>query len=338
MRDAAKQNCISLLGLIQYKIGNVTGKMDDFSYTIRNYRPVDFHEFVLFRTETEKLKPAGRCASPQAITEQLCRPNYSPEQNLFIARIDGNIVAFMDLSPELDIGRVVLDCWVHPEHRRRGLATKMFVLARGRGRELGAKTAQVHVPENDRVAKDVISQLGLELTRRHLEMRLYMAEIRVQDTDRAAFGCRPLRQGEEDHLAWIQNRSFADQWGYNRNTTEEITYQMNIRKCSPGDVLLACEGERVTGFCWTGIVCGGREAVDERKGRIYMLGVDPDYIGKGVGRRVMLAGLAHLKGKDVAAVELTVDSENEEAGRLYLSLGFKVRTTSLWYEKSLTEV
>lgn len=312
--------------------------MDDFAYTIRNYRAVDFDEFVLFRAETEKLKSAGRCASLQAITEQLCRPNYSPEQDLFIARIDSNIVAFMDVNPEPAIGRVVLDCWVHPEHRRRGLATKMLILAGGRGRELGAKTAQVHVPANDRMAKGVISRLGLELIRRHLELRLDMAEIRVEDIGRAAFGCRPLRRGEEDHLAWIQNRSFAGQWGYNPNTAEEITYQMNIRKCSPGDVLLAFEGEGVTGFCWTGIVCGGRAAVDERKGRIYMLGVDPNYSGKGVGRRVLLAGLAHLKSKGVGAVELTVDSENREAGRLYLSVGFKVRTTSLWYEKPLTEV
>jgi len=312
--------------------------MNAFSYTIRNYRPVDFDDFVLFRTETEKLKPAARCASPQAIAEQLRRPDYSPEHDLFIARIESKMVAFMDVKPEIAIGRVVLDCWVHPEHRRRGLATKLFALARGRGRELGARTAHVHAAGDDMAVNGALSKLGFEFTRRHLELRLDMAEIRGQDIGRAAFGSRHLRHGEEDNLAWIQNRSFADQWGYNPNTAEEIAYYMNIRKCSPEDVLLACEGGTVTGFCWTGIVCGGRAALDERKGRIYMLGVDPDYSGRGVGRRVLLAGLAHLKSNGAEVVELTVDSENKVAGALYLSLGFKVRTTSLWYEKSLPEV
>jgi mycothiol synthase len=64
-----------------------------------------------------------------------------------------------------------------------------------------------------------------------------------------------------------------------------------------------------------------------------MLGVDPDHRGKGIAKRVLLAGLAHLKNRGSQVIELTVDSENEAACALYQSTGFKVGTSSLWYEK-----
>jgi mycothiol synthase len=64
-----------------------------------------------------------------------------------------------------------------------------------------------------------------------------------------------------------------------------------------------------------------------------MVGTDPDYRGRGVGRRVLLAGLAHLRSKGLPVTELTVDSENKVARALYRSVGFEIRTSSLWYEK-----
>ena len=64
-----------------------------------------------------------------------------------------------------------------------------------------------------------------------------------------------------------------------------------------------------------------------------MLGVDPDYRGKGTGKRVLVAGLARLKSKSLQVAELTVDSENKAACALYNSVGFKVQTCSFWYER-----
>jgi mycothiol synthase len=64
-----------------------------------------------------------------------------------------------------------------------------------------------------------------------------------------------------------------------------------------------------------------------------MLGVDPDYRGRGIGRMALRAGLSYLKEKGVAVVELTVDSENPAAYSLYESSGFRVLTRSLYYEK-----
>ena len=66
-----------------------------------------------------------------------------------------------------------------------------------------------------------------------------------------------------------------------------------------------------------------------------MLGVDPEYRGKGIGRKLMQTGLACLKGRGLQIARLTVDSENVDANALYHSVGFSKSDTSLWYEKAL---
>ena len=154
-----------------------------------------------------------------------------------------------------------------------------------------------------------------------------MGRLRRQETPE----CRHLRRGEENKLTQIQNLSFAEHWGYNPNTVATIAHRINLSQCSPEDIFLAYEGDEVTGFCWT-------ETISQQEGRISMLGVAPDCRSKGTGRRLLLAGLSHLKSKGLKVAVLTVDSENKEACALYRSAGFKLRASSLWYEKAVNQV
>ncbi len=210
--------------------------MSNSFYNIRNYRSEDFDKCVLLNIEAEKLESMGRYLSPQVLAEYLHRPNYSPEQDLFIVETAGNMVGYMDIAPELTIGRVILDCCVHPEHRRRGLATKLLGYATHRAKELGTRVAHVNIEENNAVAKGVLSRLGFERVRRFLELRLDMDEERWQHIDPAALGCRHLRRGEEDKLTEIQNRAFTGSWGYNPNTLEDVSYWTGLSSFSPMSV------------------------------------------------------------------------------------------------------
>jgi len=308
--------------------------MSNSPYSIRNYQPADFNKYILLYAGAEKLEPSGRCVSPQFVAEQLERSNYSPEQDLFIAETDEDIVGYMNVTPELTIGRVVLDCWVHPEHRRRGLATKLLGYATNRARELGAKMAHVNIAEDNVVAGRVLSRLGFSLVRRFLELRLDIADVGGLDIDPAATGCRYLQLGEENKLTQLQNRAFACTWGYNPNAVEEIAFRTSLSNCSLDDIILFYEGDKAIGYCWTGISC--EEGVPSaRMGRILMLGVAPDYRGKGIGKKLVLAGLARLKSKGLQVAELTVDSKNKAACALYKPLGFEVKIRTFWYEKTI---
>ena len=310
-------------------------KMNNSLYIIRNYRPADFDNYVQLNIEAEKLEPAGRCTSPEILSERLRQPNYLPEKDMFIAEIDGKIVGFMNITPELNTGRVILDCLVHPEHRGKGLARKLLDYAMQRAKELKVKAARVNTREDNSVAKSVLPRLGFRVVRRFLEFRLQLAETRLPDATHNAYSSHHLQPGEEDKLTQIQNRCFAGTWGYNPNTTEEIAYRLNLSHCAPEDVILIYDGDKPIGYCWT-LLKHETEAVDDKqKGCIHMLGIDPDSRGRGIGRVALLAGLSHLKNRGVQVVELTVDSENRAALALYQSSGFKVWTSSLWYEKAI---
>jgi mycothiol synthase len=301
---------------------------------VRNYQAADFHKYVLLQAEVEKLEPTGRCVSMQFIAKQLKRPNCCPEQDLFIAEVDEGVVGYIDIERELAIGRVVLDCKVHPEHRRRGLATALFNNAISRARELGAKAAHVNIGENSVVAAKMLSGLGFSLVRRFLELRLDIGRVDGFGTH-PAIECRCLRPGEEDKLTELQNCAFVGTWGYNPNTVEQITFRINSSTCSRDDIVLTYERDRAIGCCWTGISC--EEGIPSViKGRIHMLGVDPDHRRKGIGRELMVAGLTRLKNRGLRIAELTADSENRAARALYESLGFEVQANTLWYQKVIS--
>lgn len=305
--------------------------MSEPLYAVRNYRPSDLEDYVKLKITAQKLRPVSQCHSPQAIRENLKRPNYLPEKDLFVIESAGKIVGFMDITPELYSRRVILDCLVHPEHQGRGLARRLLTQATRRAKELGAEVARVNISQENELAKSILPRLGFRAARRFLELKLSLDEIQLPDISHSVFRQRHLKSGEEEELARIQNRCFADTWEYNPNTPEEIAYLLNLSHNSPEDVILIYEEDKLVAYCWTGLNC----ETEADLGRILMIGVEPDHRGRGIGRVALLAGLAHLKSKGVRVVELTVDSENEAARALYRSAGFKDWSGSLWYEKAL---
>jgi mycothiol synthase len=305
--------------------------MNQATVRIRNYQPADFHKCVLLQADLEKAEPTGRCVSPKFIAEQLKRPAYCPERDLFIAEIGNGIVGYMDIEAELTIGRVVLDCRVHPEHRRKGLATELFNCAIDRIEQLGVEVVHVNIGQDNVVAGKMLTGLGFSIVRQFLELRLDIGHVDGSDIH-PAIEWRYLQPGQEDELTKLQNRAFAGTWGYNSNTVETMTFRISISTCSRQDIVLAYDGNRAVGCCWTGISCEqGIPSV--RKGRIHMLGVDPNHRGKGIGRELMMVGLARLRNRGLTVAELTVDSENKVARALYQALGFRLQARTLWYEK-----
>ncbi|MFC1982453.1 GNAT family N-acetyltransferase [Chloroflexota bacterium] len=309
--------------------------MSTFPYTIRNYQPADFDEYVRLNIEAEELEPTGRCTSPQFLDENLRQPNYSPEQDMFVAGKDEKLIGFVNVTSEQHTRRAILDCLVQPEHRRRSLARKLLACALQRARELRAKLAHVNVREDDTVSNQVLSRLGFRIVRHFLDLRLNLAEIQLSGITLDSYSCNHLLTGEEDKLAKIQNRCFIGTWGYNPNTAEEIVHRLKLEKCSPEDVILICSEDKPIAYCWTIIYKPINAGNTEMKGRIYMLGTDPDFRGLKLGRAALLAGLHHLKTQGMQVAEITVDSENTVAFALYRSIGFKVWSSSLWYEKAI---
>jgi len=305
------------------------------SYIFRNYSSNDFDKYVQLLFESEQLEPSGRFLSAQGLSDNLGRPNFAPETDLFVAELSGNLVGYLSVTLEPGIQRALLDGLVHPLHRRTGIATELFSSSLQRVSKSSITSAQVSVLETNASAKGLLNHLTFKFIRYFFEMRLDINSVRLPAAGQSAPNSRRLKRGEENLLTEIQNRCFADAWGFNPNTEEEIAYRLNMHGRSPDDVILTYLDDLPVGYCWTIINAEENKKRKKSKGLIHMLGVDPHYRKREIGKAILLNGLTDLKAKGVDTVELTVDSQNPAACSLYESMGFEVYAKTEWFEKSV---
>ena len=310
-------------------------KMSEKSWTIRNYQRRDFENYLQLHTVAEKQDQSGHPVSRQLLAEALEHPSFHPENDLFMAEADQNLIGYASVFLEPGIGRALLGGLVHPLYRRKGVATDLFGYAAGQVRAAGIGVVQISIVESNQAAKKFLSGVGLRFLRHFIGYKLDLTAFQLPDISPGKYVFRSLQPGEEEDLTAIQNRSFAETWGFNANTREEITYRINSSSCTPENVIMVYVGDRPIAYCWTRVFQAGGSARGEKKGEIHMLGVDPDFRKQSIGTKVLMAGLAYLKHQGVGLVELTADGEMPAALALYESAGFERYLKVEWYEKKL---
>lgn len=88
----------------------------------------------------------------------------------------------------------------------------------------------------------------------------------------------------------------------------------------PSGFFLCVNNGKIVGFCWTKI---HHDFVNQDPiGELYVIGVDPNESGKGIGKAVCTEGLIYLKDKGIKQAMLYVDEDNEAGKGLYKTLGF----------------
>ena len=80
--------------------------------------------------------------------------------------------------------------------------------------------------------------------------------------------------------------------------------------------------KRIVGFM-LGEVRSGEFGLEEPTGWIEVLGVDPEYRGRSVGRRLADAMLGHFRARGATRVQTLVDEEREDIRSFFASLGFE---------------
>jgi mycothiol synthase len=124
----------------------------------------------------------------------------------------------------------------------------------------------------------------------------------------------------------VNNRAFSWHPEQSGLTAEGVRNQMEEQWFDAEGFRLHHIDGRLAGFCWTKV-----HTDPEQLGEIYVIALDPDFHGRGLGKPMTLAGLEHLSAAGLKTAMLYVESDNTSAVATYESLGFGVhRTDKMW--------
>ncbi len=183
------------------------------------------------------------------------------------------------------------------------------------GQEGGGR-AQLWVHEADAEHDGLAVAAGLRP-----ERDLYQMRRPLPAEEPATLPTRPFVVGQ-DESAWlaVNNRAFAghpDQGGW---TTDDLARLEGEPWFDTDGFLLHERDDRLVGFCWTKV----HSEVEPPLGEIYVVAVDPEFQGLGLGRELVVAGLDRLGRQGLGTSLLYVDAWNQAAVGLYEALGFAV--------------
>ncbi|WP_017572175.1 mycothiol synthase [Nocardiopsis halotolerans] len=260
---------------------------------------------------------------------------------------DGRVVGFAfveRVTGEPDSGEVV----VHPDSRSRGHGT---ALLHSVDRDAGPDGVRVWAHGRTPQAVSVAREDGWTAVRELHKMRMPLRDIAADEAG-GPWTAPELPEPElrpavadqvqlrafvvgQDEQAWLETnaRAFADHPEQGQLTLDDLLQREVEDWFDPHGFFLAVTRDgRVAAFHWTKTHADGAGLTDgEAVGEVYVVGVDPDWQGTGLGRTLTLAGLHHLRDVGLPWVHLYVDGDNEAAVRLYESLGFAMWDTDVMY-------
>lgn len=292
--------------------------------SIRSYAPDDLRTLAGLRL--------GRAPSDEdaaALARWLGQPNLDPERDCMLAfDAAGAPAGYAVLTREPAIRRGTLEIQGSGTHRGGGAGDALLREVEARARAANLDVLHVDVPEADEARQAAFAERGWRHARTHLHLRVGRASrVGAALPSGAALGRAEREDAEE--IAALQNAAFAGSWGYAPNTTEEIAYRIFDLRGRPDRVVTlrdADSGELIA-YCWSHL--------DGARGVVGMVGVAPERQGQGLGCAVTGAGVNDLIDCGAETLEITVDSENPAAIRVYESLGFALDWRSLWRELRL---
>jgi mycothiol synthase len=248
----------------------------------------------------------------------------------FIVMTGGEIVGYAYLDPPSGEGEgeVTGELVIHPEHRRQGLGRALTgELAVAAGGHVLRLWAHGDLPAAAALARTA----GFERFRALWQMRRSLGEPLTQPLEGPALPAgRALRTfvpgQDEDEWLKLNGRAFAkhpEQGGWTRH---DLDLREREPWFDPAGFFIAERDGRMTGFHWT-------KVHDPSVSEVYVVGVDPDEQGSGLGRALTLAGLRHLRDLGVGQAMLYVDEDNVPAIRMYEGLGFTRATVDAMYRR-----
>jgi mycothiol synthase len=212
-------------------------------------------------------------------------------------------------------GRPELDLVVAPSARRQGIGT---ALARATGDLLDGIPLTAWSHGNHPGAAALAASAGFVKARELWLMRRPSSAELPKVAVPADVVIRQFVVGQdEEGLLAVNAAAFSDHPEQKNLDRRGLDERIAEQWFDATGFLVASRDDEILGFHWTKVHAGSPP-----HGEVYVIGVHPSQQGTGLGRALLIAGLAHLKDLGLGEVVLYVEADNHPAIQLYGSMGF----------------
>ena len=258
----------------------------------------------------------------------------------FIAENNGVVMGYAHLDLTDQVEGPSAELVVHPDHRKQGIGQSLLVAVQARA---GAKL-RLWSHGDLMGAKNIAEKSGFTRARTVIQMRRSLNDPIPELSKEVTI--RNFLPGI-DNEEWIalNNRAFANHPEQGNWSARDLDIRTKEEWFDPQGFLIAEENGTMTGFCWTKIHGGHTHKHSHSEpehdhdpiGEIYIMGVDPKFAGKGIGKAVTIAGLRHMRYQGIFSAMLYVDADNDSAIKLYQSLGFTEWGRDVLYRYTMSQ-
>jgi mycothiol synthase len=246
---------------------------------------------------------------------------------------NNQVIAYAHLDTTDLVAGPSVEAVVHPQHRGKGLGALILKEAI----KICGDRTRIWSHGDLPAAKAIAASLKLERLWSNLLMSKTLGEIQPVTSK---YPIRTFIPGLDNQaFLALNNKVFAnypDQGGWSE---DDLKVRVNESWFDEKGFFVAENEGQLIGFCWTKIhgahthshTGSDDDHGHEALGEIYVLAVNPDYKGQGVGRDLTITGLNYLKYQGLNNVMLYVGVENQPAFDLYKSLGFNEFGSDVMY-------
>lgn len=214
-----------------------------------------------------------------------------------------------------------LDVVVAPDARGHGTGQALAVAALAEAPP--DVTAWSHADHP--AAAALAGHLGFTAARALWVMSREAGPVDVPEVDGVTI--RSYQDSDSAEVLRVNAAAFAHHPEQGSMDAAELAERMAEPWFDPAGLLVADAGDRLLAFHWT-------KQHSPELGEVYVVAVDPATQGRGLGRAVTAAGLAHLSALGVRRILLYVESDNEPAIATYSKLGFEHTQTHVQYART----
>ncbi|WP_454228531.1 mycothiol synthase [Propioniciclava flava] len=231
----------------------------------------------------------------------------------WLVEAGGVLVGYAQEQPANQTAQIV----VHPQHRRAGHGTALLAAL--------TESASPHVWAfgTSDAAQGFAAARGLVAVRGLSMMERVLSEESAPSTPEGVT-LRGYTDADAEAFLALNAAAFAHHPEQGHFSAADLVARQHEDWWEPAGLILATQQDTLLGFHWT-------KRHDADTGEVYVLGVAPEASGRGLGKVLLQAGLAHLSRGGATRVLLYVDAGNEAAVALYRKAGFVVVHTDTLY-------